>query len=146
MGPDPPRGWFRFLEKYAAEYMIIQELAQGGEPVISVGLKTMNFLKHRNHYIKPAQAFTEHKFKSERMRDIYCYIKFLKTVAKISINSFWTKKELLKDKYNTILASSNDDDRALVQILSQPEFRTKVEKIIDIRKSNYLGFVNLKEK
>ena len=80
------------------------------------------------------------------MKDIYCYMKFMKKVTDINMNSFWLKKELLKPKYKEILSSSKDDDRALVQILSQPEIRSKVEKIIDIRKSNYLGFVNLKEK
>ena len=35
--------------------------------------------------------------------------------------------------------------RALVMILSQPEIKAKVEGAIDMKKSNYLGFVNLKE-
>ena len=77
---------------------------------------------------------------------MYCCIKFLKKVAGININSFWTKKELLREKYQEILDSCDDDDRALVMILSQPEIKTKVEGAIDMKKSNYLGFVNLKEK
>ena len=76
---------------------------------------------------------------------MYCCIKFLKKVACISINSFWVKKELLREKYQEILDSCDDDDRALVMILSQPEIKTKVEGAIDMKKSNYLGFVNLKE-
>ena len=72
LGPDPPRGWLRFLHKYAVEYMIVQELAKSGALVQSVGLKTMNLLRERNHHIKPAQAFSEaeyeDKFSSERMK------------------------------------------------------------------------------
>ena len=148
LSSNPPKGWLRFLHKYTTEYMIIQELAEPGAPVLSVGLKTMNYLRERNHHVKPAQAFTEaeyeNKFRSKRMKDMYCYIKFLKKVAHIEINSFWTKKELLKQKYSEILEDCNDDDRALVMILSQPEIKTKVENAIDLEKSNYLGFVNLK--
>ena len=144
LGKDPPRGWLRFLYKYVVEYMMIKELAQAGEEAISVGLKSMNFERERNHHIKPVQAFTKEKFSSERMRQMYCYIKFLKNVANIKINSFWLKKEISKEKYEEILISCNDDDRALVLILSQPEIKTKVQGAIDIKKSNYLGFVNLK--
>ena len=109
------------------------------------GLKTMNFQRDRNHHVKPAQAFTVNKFSSERMRQMYCYLKFLKKVANIKINSFWLKKELLKQKYQEILSFCDDDDRALILILSQPEIKTKVQGAIDIQKSNYLGFVNLKQ-
>ena len=45
---------------------------------------------------------------------MYCCIKFLKKVAGININSFWTKKELLREKYQEILDSCEDDDRAHV--------------------------------
>ena len=50
----------------------------------------------------------------------------------------WTSAHmLLKDHYETILDScKDDDDRAVVAILSQPEFRSRVEgSRIDLKKS-----------
>ena len=90
------------------------------------------------------------KFSSRRMKKIYSYIKFLKKVLHLDLSSYWVKKELLKPHYEVILSSwttgitleynySGDqihvdkDDKALVRILAQPEFKTKVEHKIDIQ-------------
>ena len=147
--------------KYPKDYKIIQMLVKSGTgKVISVGLKTMNFLEGRNYHIKPAQEFTEAKFSSKRMRDIYSYIKFLKKVLNLDLSSYWVKKELLKPQYETILDSCttdltlryddtghtvevDKDDKALVKIISQPEFKIKVESKIDIQESLEMGFIQL---
>lgn len=147
LSDDPPNGWLNFLFKYVKEYKIIQELAQYKvSDVTSVGLKTMNFEEGKNHHIKPAQEFTKAKFSSERMREIYSYIKFLKKVLNIDLSSYWVKKELLKQEYETILKSCTTEDiwddwmdgykdLALVMILSQLEFKTKMENKINFIES-----------
>ena len=144
--PDPPQGWLSFLLKYMKDYKIVQEVIQiGRDEIISVGLKTMNFLNERNHHIKPAQAFTGDKFKSPRMKAIYSCIKFLKKALCLDLSSFWVKKELLREQYQSILEDSSDsDDRALVLVLSQPEFRSKTQNKIDFQESNRIGYICLK--
>ena len=160
---DPPEGWLKCLMKYPKEYKIIQELiASGSGFVHSVGLKTMNFSNGSNHHIKPAQEFTGDKFSSPRMRDIYSYIKFLKKALNLDLSSYWVKKELLKPEYQSILDSCtkgrilytsqgdvdyelNKDDLALVIILSQPEFKNKVDDKIDWHESFKWSYVRLKK-
>ena len=86
------------------------------------------------------------------MRKIYSYIKFFKkNVEGLDLSSFGVKKELLKDHYEAILNSCIDadgeekDDRAVVAILSQPEFRSKVEgSRIDLKTSNKYGMIYFK--
>ena len=51
-----PRGWLRYLFKYPKDYKVIQELVKEEDNIVSVGLKTMNFLEGRNHHVKPAQV------------------------------------------------------------------------------------------
>ena len=162
IGPNPPPGWLPFMFKYPKEYQIILELVRSGTgKVISVGLKTMTFLEGRNYHIKPAQEFTDNKFSSDRMRNIYSYIKFLKKVLGFDISSFWIKKELMKREYQAILDScttgteinyssgvalaKDADDVALVKILSTPAFKSKLESKIDFEESNKWTFINLKK-
>ena len=113
LGANPPRGWLKYLFKYPKEFKIIYELieARDGGTVNYVSLKTMNFQKGRNHYIKPAQGYTEYKFSSDRMMGLYTYIKFLKKVLNLDLSSYWVKKELLRDQYRTIIRANLDDDQ-----------------------------------
>ena len=159
LSDDPPIGWLNFLFKYVKEYKIVQELAQFKiSDVTSVGLKTMNFEEEKNHHIKPAQEFTATKFSSQRMKETYSYIKFLKKVLNLDLSSYWVKKELLKQEYETVLSScatddswmdrpwmdGDKDDLALVRILSQPEFKTKMENKINFIEALARGVVWLK--
>ena len=159
---NPPEGWLKFLMKYPQEYKIIQELTESGKGYVhSINLKTMNFSSGNNYHIKPAQEFTVSKFSSNRMRDIYSYIKFLKKALNLDLSSYWVKKELLKPEYQSILDSCSKgrilytsqgdvdhvlhrDDLALVIILSQPEFKNKVEDKIDFHESFKWSYVRLK--
>ena len=150
LSDDAPPGWLNFLFKYWKDYKIILELAlAGGGNIKSVDLKTMTFHEGRNHHIKPAQEFTEAKFSSERMRDIYSYIKFLKKVLNLDLSSYWVKKELQAEGYQKILDScvkgvrqyrADKDDVALVKILSEPEFRAKIPTIdfVESRRRSYI--------
>ena len=149
---EPPEGWLNFLFKYYKDYKIVQYLSQSGDgKVTSVGLKTMTFLERRNHHVKPAQDFTRDKFASPRMKDIYTYIKFLIQVLGLDLSSYWVKKELLKEEYSSLLDTWCDnggyggcvDDFALVQILSQPQFKPKFQSEIDFSESHRLGMVVL---
>ena len=138
---EHPIGWLNYLFKYPREYKIIEELTLTGKSEIhSVGLKTMNIHKGKNHHIKPAQ-YTLEKFRSKRMKNIYSYIKFLKKVFDLELSSFWVKKELMKEQYLSIVESNESDDTALVQVLSQPEFRSKLVGKINFSSSNKSGFV-----
>ena len=140
---DHPRGWLKYLFKYPTDYKIIEELTpKGKDEIHSVGLKTMNFNEGKNHHIKPAQVFTLEKFRSKEMRDIYSYIKFLKKVLNFNISSFWVKKELMKDQYLSIVESNENVDTALIQVLSQPEFRSKLKGKINFTLSNKNRFVH----
>ena len=146
LGPERPYGWLRYLRNYVKHYKIIHDLVQSeGSFLTSVILKTINFQVDKNHHIRPAQPNTEEKFRTERMKNMYCYVKFLKKALGLDLSSFWVKKELLKDQYQWILDSTHDSDRALVQILSQPEFRSKVEARIDFQKSNETGEVHIRK-
>ena len=147
---NPPEGWLSFLFKYLKEYKIILELTECGSGyVISVGLKTMSFLMERNHHIKPAQEFTENKFSSERMKEVYGCIKFLKKVLHLDLSSYWVKKELLREEYQSILDScttghGKEDDFALLQVLSQPQLKAKLVEKIDFQESHKCGSIILK--
>ena len=140
LGDNPPCGWLNFLFKYAKDYKLNLQLNQDQrEDIRSVGLKTMNFFSGRNHFIKPAHDYNRAKFSSERMKNIYTYIKFLKKVLDLDLSSFLVKKELLKDKYQSILDGAEKDDVALLLILSEPEFRIKMENSIDFTESHRWG-------
>ena len=108
----------------------------------------MNLCEERNHYVRPAQPSTEgEKFRSEEIKKIYCCIKYLKKALDLDLSSYWVKKELLKQEYRDIVESSlfnRGKDKALVAVLSQPEFRPKVAEKIDIEESNKRGFICLK--
>ena len=151
----PPVGCLDYMGNYDKHYKI--NLNQDGD-IQHVVLKYMNFFEGRNHHVRPAQPSEEgrEKFSSERMRMMYSYIKFIKkNVEGVELSSFWTKKELLKSQYEEILDSCKEkngrgevvdnNDCALVAILSQPEFRSKVEgSRIDLEKSNKEGFICFK--
>ena len=83
------------------------------------------------------------------MREIYSYIKFLKKVLNLNLSSYWVKKELLEQEYETILNSCTTedtwmdgykDDSALVRILSQPELK-KMEKKINFTEGLSRGVI-----
>ena len=94
------------------------------------------------------------------MRLIYSYIKFLKKVLKLDMSSYWVKKELMKPKYQSILDScksgsftnfsngsrldADKDDRALVNILLQPEFKNLLDDKIDFQMSSRFECIVLK--
>ena len=129
---------------------IIQELAGSGNgQFTSVTLKTMSFFEGRNHHLKPAQPFTNHKFSLERMRRIYGYIKFMKKTLHLDLSSYWVKKELMKTEYQSILDSCTEgiqsvadkDDLAVAQILMQPEFLTKLDDKINYERTQEMGYV-----
>ena len=150
LSEDAPEGWLNFMFKYAKDYKVIQEISESGNgKITSVGLKTMTFYKGRNHHIKPAQEFTNTKFSSTRMRHIYSYIKFLKKVFHLDLSSYWVKKELTKPEYQSILDSCRTrkgdgttvDDFALIHVLLQPEFKTKLECKINFLESQKRGFL-----
>ena len=147
VSPDPPEKWLRCICNYAKHYKIIQDLIQSERGMIySVVLKTMNFCEERNHHVRPSQPNTEGgKFQSEEMKTIYCCIKYLKKALDLDLSSYWVKKELLKREYKDIVDSAGSEkDRALVAVLSQPEFRPKVAEKIDIEESNREGWIKLK--
>ena len=111
----------------------------------------MNFFEGRNHHIKPSQEFTDDKFSSDRMKEIYSYVKFLKKVLHLDLSSYWVKKELLKTEYESILNECTEgtfwgdkDDLALVRILAQPEFKIKLESKINFDRSLKYGYIHLK--
>ena len=144
LSSDHPDGWLSYLFKYPNDYKIIQDLIQAGDDMIhSVGLKTMNFLPGTNYHIKPAQVLAENKFTCDKTKNIYRYIKFLKIALDADISNFWTKKELMKDKYSHIVEACTTDDEALVQVLSQPEFREKWQNHINFHESNKSGFLHV---
>ena len=142
------KGRMNALSNYAIHYkVVIFDFSDTGEGKIkSVVLKTMNFREENNHHVRPAQPDNENghgKFRSESMKRIYIYIKFLKKVLHLNLSSFWVKKELMKEQYSSIVDSCDNEDTALVQIISQPEFRSKVAHKIDIQKSNSSGCIHL---
>ena len=146
LSPDPPERWLKCLYNYAKHYRIIQDLIQSDKGKInSVVLKVMNLCEERNHYVRPAQPNTEgEKFQSEDMKKIYCCIKYLKKALDLDLSTYWVKKELLKQEYLDIVHSNRDKTRALLTVLSQPQFRPKVADGIDIDKSNKEGSIYLK--
>ena len=120
--------------------------------ITSVVLKTMNFGEERNHHVRPAQPNTEgEKFQSDEMKKIYCCIKFLKKALDLDINSYWIKKELLREKYQSILdlctegtSIADKDDLALVRILSQSAFKLKLRGRIILERSLEEGFIHVR--
>ena len=113
----------------------------------TVVLKTMNLCEERNHHVRPAQPNNEgDKFQSDEMKNIYCYIKYLKKALDLDLSSYWVKTELLKPGYKDIVDSYGDENRALVAVLSQPEFRPKVADKIDLEDSNRVGWIRLKRR
>ena len=147
-----PQGWYKSSCNYQTHYKV--SLTQMGS-ISHVVLKEMNFLEGHNHHVRPAQADNpdEEKFSSERMRKIYGYIKCLKkNVDGMDLSSFWAKQELLKPHYSNILDSckesdgTDNDDRAVVAILTQPEFRSKIRgSRIDLESSNRSGRIWFKK-
>ena len=53
---------------------------------------------------------------------------------------------MLKKEYKDIVDSSDNRNRALVAVLSQPEFRPKVADKIDLEDSNRVGWIRLKRR
>ena len=79
---------------------------------------------------------------------IYTYIKYLKTALDLDISSYFIKNELKKDQYQKIMQSCITDeaktdqwDLALVTILFQIDFKSKLEGKIDIEKSSKNGYI-----
>lgn len=140
--PEQPRGWMRYMYNYAKHHRIIQDLMLSkDEEVKCLVLKDMNFKSDRNHFVRPAQPYTEEKFKSRRIKAMYCYIKFLKKTLDLDLSMFWVKKELSKEQYHAIVDSCDSDDRALVKALSHPELRSRVDSKIDVRQSYKRGCI-----
>ena len=80
------------------------------------------------------------------MKEIYGCIKFLKKALQLDLSSYWVKRVLMKSKYQSILdsftgESSDRNDLALISILMQPEFKAKLEHIIDFEESKKRGYV-----
>lgn len=144
-----PRGWLKYLSNYKKHYKLIQDLIQCEEGKIeSVVLKTINFHEEKYHHVRPAQPSTKGvKFQSDRMKEMYCYIKYLKKLLDLDLSSFWVKKELLKPEYQSIMDMNNSgfnkDDNALVQVLCKPEFKSKVEDKLDVEES--CSYISLKQ-
>ena len=141
LGPGHPRSWLRYMYNFAKHYRIM-----GHGMIRDIILKTFSFLEGSpNHHVRPSSPFvTEMKFTSPKMREMYIYMKFLKKALDVDISSFWMKQELQHPQYESILDMS-ENDRALVQLISMPGFRSRFEGKIDLQKSLKMGHVILKK-
>ena len=147
-----PQGWYKSTSNYETHYKV--SLTQMGS-ISHVVLKEMNFFEGYNHHVRPAQADNpdKEKFSSDRMRKIYGYLKCSKkNIDGMDLSSFWAKQELLNPQFGAILDSCKEadgeenDDRAVVSILTQPEFRSKIrESRIDLEKSSEYGEIWFKK-
>ena len=142
-------GWLSYLTSYFKHYKEIK----GDEGTIRrVVLKTMNSMQGNNYYVRPSLPYIEEIFKNEKTKKIYSYIKYLKRVLDLDISSYFIKNELRKEQYQTIMKSCITDeaktfqwDLALVTILFQTDFKSKLEGKIDIEKSAKNGYICLHE-
>ena len=141
IGPEHPIGWLAYLRSYWKHY---KEIRAGAEKINAVVLKTMNNQPGNNYYVRPSLPCTGEPFKNERTKIMYSYIKYFKKVLDLDISSYFVKNELNKDNYQSIMESCITNmtktgdvgwKLALMTILSQPDFESKIGEKIDLEES-----------
>ncbi len=75
---------------------------------------------------------TEKSFSSDEWaRQSYNYIKALKNILGIHLNSYLLKKLLMRPAFQSLKFGATGDGRALFRMLSQPALKRKFEGAID---------------
>ena len=85
------------------------------------------------YYIRPAQPLGADKrfLLDDYARLSYYYIKALKTILNVGLNSYLLKKLLMKPAFQTIKIGTHRDARSFFKMLSQPELKRKFGSRID---------------
>ena len=85
------------------------------------------------YYIRPAQPVgADKRFLADHYERIsYYYIKALKTILELDVNSYLLKKVLMKPSFRMVKFGTHRDGRSFFKMLSQPELKRKFESRID---------------
>ncbi len=85
------------------------------------------------YYVRPAQPLgADKKFQSDEwVRRSYKYIKALKSILGVDLNSYLLKKLFMRPAFRTIKFGATKDGMVIFKMLSQPELRRKFESVID---------------
>ena len=88
------------------------------------------------YYVRPAQPHgADKKFQSDEwMCRLYNYIKALKKILNVDLNTYLLKKLFMWPVFHTAKFGAIKDGRVLYKVLSLPELKRKFEDAIDFER------------
>ena len=109
-----PSNWLKYSQGFIAKDIFLPESYEEAfketpsKPLL-VGMKILHYGEGgKNFLIRPIQQLGVAAFEdNKQLKDVYCYIKCLKTILDIDVNSYFIKKVLLTKAVKNKLKSKN---------------------------------------
>ncbi len=98
-----------------------------------VGIKLLNYGKTHNFIIHPAQRMQIETFNTDpKMKYLFCVIKYLKTVLKVDLSSYFIKKVILLETFREAMEQYEQFEWVMVKLaLTETVLKPYFENLID---------------
>ena len=131
---ETPPGWLQFLRKFMRTDRILPEgfdsLTLPQEAL--VGMKILHFENDQDCFIlRPGQSLEMDKLEIPDLKRVYCYIKVLRDILKVTgVKSYMIKKILLLPEFYESASRAYDEVELLYLALSHPLLYAKFSSYI----------------
>ena len=119
--PGHPKEWYSNLEKYLSTDRVLREL---GDEVSKILIKMCNVGEDKNYMVQAGQHLKGDKFRSERLKSVFCQVKALKQMLGVSgFSNYLLKKILAADEFVQIEEDTRGDNHLLFKVLTHRSIR-----------------------
>ena len=130
--PGHPKEWYSNLEKYLSTDRVLREL---GDDVSKILIKMCNVGDDKNYMVQAGQHLKGDKFRSERLKSVFCQVKALKQMLGVSgFSNYLLKKILAGDEFVKIEEETSGDNLLLFKVLTHQSIKNYFSGHIDFVK------------
>ncbi len=136
-----PPNWFSHLKGIIKSDRILPESFQetqnekAKDDVFEVGLKLLHYGSENNYVIRPAQMLRVVDFSGypTLCKEVYCIMKYLKTVLKVDVKSYFLKKVVLRKEIVQMAEKSKRVEKPLFEAMTYPAVKKVFESKVDYK-------------
>ena len=130
--PGHPKEWCSNLEKYLSTDRVLHEL---GDDVKKILIKMCNVGEDKNYMVQAGQHLKGVKFRSERLKSVFCKVKALKQMLGVTgLSNYLLKKILASDEFVKLEEDTTGDNHLLFKVLTHQSIRNYFSGQIDFLK------------
>ena len=127
-----PKEWYSNLKKYLSTDRVLPEL---GNEVNKILIKLTNIGEEKNYMVQAGQHLTGEKFRSDRLKTVFCKVKVVKQMLGVDqLSNYLLKKILSAEEFVHIEEKTKGDNHLLYKILTHRSIKIYFLKHIDFEK------------